>query len=65
MYCTCIIIVNCIIFIDKINKQPSVPSDLLDKISAMQNAIDHLSTEVSKVTNTVTHTHTHTHHRLN
>ena len=30
-------------------KQPSVPSDLINNITTMQNAIDHLSTEVSKV----------------
>ncbi len=35
--------------IDKLNQQPAVPSDLIDRVSAMQNAIDHLTTEVNKV----------------
>ena len=32
--------------IDGMSKQPSVPTDLLDRITAMQNAIDHLTNQI-------------------
>ena len=38
------------IHVDEIGKQPPLPSDLLDKIIGMQNAIDHLSAELNRVT---------------
>lgn len=48
----------CLLCIAGINKQPSLPADLVERITAMQNAIDHLSTEISRVSNTVVHTDT-------
>lgn len=38
---------------DEIGKQPPLPSDLLDKIIGMQNAIDHLSAELNRLSGMV------------